>query len=190
MLDQSQEPVVWLHERAAEWAESHSDMERFSTNIHEGCHLLYARQVGFNPKCYGPRDDHYTPGIGWRRVLGGVEGPPFEVKFFADPIGVGCFYLGPRSVEYELHEALLRGLGEKDSGDSEKEIWEGCLNDLQKFNKWLQQLERITGDVYPELLLDVQRAVRADYRSPVFHQRVWECACEYERRVREQSKVA
>jgi hypothetical protein len=162
-------------EQLSEWICS-TNLQHVMLCIHEGTHLLYARMCGYEPEVYGPSDKtFYRKGVGWRRTLGSVDGPPPEIFLTADVLIIGKFFLGPAYIEEKL-------LGE----DHWKEIWNRARGDFEKYRNWRRQFvgDMLDAEGLPLLsCAKIRKAVYKDFSEPTFRQRLILAAREYERRV-------
>jgi hypothetical protein len=162
-------------EQVSAWIAS-TDLEHVMLCIHEGVHMVYARDCGYEPEVYGPSEDEfYVPRVGWRRTLGSVDGPPPEIKLTTDILWIGKFYLGPAYIEEKL-------LGE----ENWKEIWDRARGDFEKYRNWRYQCGGdLPGADGVELLscAKIRKAVYADFAQPAFRRRLWAAAREYEARI-------
>lgn len=172
-----------LVERIPDWLETHDDLERFNTCIHEGCHVAYKRDLGFNPMMYGPHLV-YFPVLGWCHANGTVEGLPGFISMNADLVLVGKSLIGPAYLEVMLH-----GEDQKPGG------WKAALKkykfkgDLSHYNNWCVRRHQ-NGDNINGLASRIRDAVIADYQSVAFHQKIWAAACEYDERTSQAKKAA
>jgi hypothetical protein len=170
-------------ERIPQWLETHDDLEYFYICIHEACHVVHKRDLGFNPSMYGPHLA-YFPVLGWCHVDGAVESLPGFISMNADLVLVGKCYLGPAYLE-----VMLRG------EDQTPGIWKAALKkykfkvDLSHYNNWCVRRHQ-KGDNIEGLSSKIWDAVIADYQSIAFHQKIWATACEYDQRTSEAKKVA
>jgi hypothetical protein len=140
--------------------------------LHEATHLVYDRELGFEPKLYGPSVDYDSDAETFRRLDSAVQGLPYEIKMNADPLLVAKHYLGPAYVEEKLLNHRTR-----------EEIWEDAGGDLKNYNNWFAQRYQLKGDVHPLSSVDLRDAVYKDCRSPAFRRELWDVAREFERRV-------
>jgi hypothetical protein len=164
--------VAQYHEH---WFNSHKfdRKQRTIISLHEGTHLVYAREIGFDPEPHGPSVDYDFDTETFRRLDSSVEGLPYEIKMSADPILVAKFYMAPVYVEEKLLSHRTR-----------EEIWEDARGDLKNYNNWFVQRHNLKGDVYPALVpFDLREAVYKDCRSPAFRKKLWDAAREFETRV-------
>ena len=153
-------------------SDSFSEKDRASLYLHEGAHLVYSRELGFEPELCGPSIDFdETFGV-FRSLDGSTEGLPREIKMNADPLAVAKQLLGPAFVE----EKLLNHY-------TPEHIWLTAKGDLKNFNNWYVERLRLKGDV-PLLKTEaIREAVYRDCRKPAFRWKLWDAAREFEARV-------
>jgi hypothetical protein len=145
--------------------------ERAVLFLHEGCHLVYSRSIGFDPQLSGP-GVRYDPDTETFSVVdSSLEGLSYEIKMNADPIQVAKVYIGPVHVE----EKLL-------NHRSQREIWADSVRDIETFNKWFSERSQLKGDLHltSEAIRD---SIYRDCRSPAFRRKLWDAAREFETRV-------
>src|ERR1700692_327121 len=109
--------------------------ERAIICLHEATHLVYARELGFEPQLYGPSVDYDSDTEKFRRLDSSVEGLPYEIKMSADPVLIAKQCLGPVYVE----EKLL-------SHRTKEEIWADSRGDLKIYNNWAVQRHQLRSD--------------------------------------------
>jgi len=136
--------------------------------LHEATHLVYARELGFEPRLYGPSVDYDFDTEKFRRLDSSVQGLPYEIRMNADLVVVAKQFLAPVYVE----EKLL-------SHRTQAEIWADALGDVKNYNNWLVQRLQIKGDVHPFSSFDLREATNRDLRSPAFRRRLWGAAREF-----------
>ena len=141
--------------------------------LHEGTHLLYVRDAGFEPELYGPSDEEvYRHGLGWRRQLGAVEVLPPEISLSADIVLVGKSFFGP----VHIQEKFL-------GADWKKELWDKARGDLANYNNWCVMRGHIVGDVRKTLFDEIRDSIYEDFAQPEFRQRLILASREYESRI-------
>ena len=146
--------------------------KRIVVGIHEGTHIEYCRDVGHEPKLYGPkvRYDPFTEKFD--TVYGSVELPPYETRMTAPPLAVAKFFIGPVYTEQQL-------LNHR----TEKEIWHMARFDLKNLNEWVCERSREVGDARGLTLDKIRESVHEDCENPKFRKRIWNAAREFEVRV-------
>lgn len=142
--------------------------------LHEATHVIYCRELGFDPKVFGPRIiyDHFSECF--RRLDSAVEQVPYEIRMSADPMLVAKQYFGPVYTEERLidHRTM-------------QEIRADAQGDLKNLNKWTCERQKLKGDVKPNVggLEAIRESVFKDCRSPKFRKKLWDAAHEFEARV-------
>jgi len=159
-----------FNKQVAEWFCA-TDFQPILLCIHEGTHLFFARECGYEPQVYGPSDESfYRKGVGWRRLLGSVDCPPPEILLTADILSIGKFHFGPAYIEERM-------FGE----DRWKEVWDRATGDFENYHNWRRNYwRRIDRDVSPA---NNRKAVYSDFDRAEFRERLMSAAREYETRV-------
>jgi len=74
-------------------------------------------------------------------------------------------------------EEMLRG------EDWKKEIWDSARGDLALYNNWHIMRHQIVGDIHPLPPNLIRDSVYIDWRNPVFRNKLYAAAREYEGKV-------
>lgn len=143
--------------------------------LHEATHLVYCRELGFEPELFGPAVIYDEDSERFRIVDSSVEQLPREIRMFADDVLlVAKHYLGPVFTEQRLIN----------SHRTEKRIWADAKGDLRNFNNWAGERQRLFGDVMGHVSFEAIRdSVYKDCRKPAFRKKLWDAAREFEARV-------
>jgi hypothetical protein len=145
--------------------------ERAIICLHEATHVVYCRELGFEPKFYGPAIWYDEILVKFRRVDACVEGLPYEIKMKAEPLLVAKQFMGPYYVEPKLIV----------SSRTENQIWHDAFGDLCNYCDWKARRRKL-GEV--KLSFDAIRdSVYRDLRSPRFRKKLWDTAKEFEAQV-------
>lgn len=135
--------------------------------LHEATHVVYARELGFEPRMYGPEIicDKGT----FHRIDASVDGLPHELKMTAEPLAVAKSIIGPVYTVPIL------------TTETEESMWKKCLSDRKCLVRWdckrqLRDEKEITFEM-------IRESVHNDCRSPAFRRKLWDAAHEFEARV-------
>ena len=149
-----------------------SPKERAITCLHEGTHVYYMRECGFEPTFYGPRMFWEAEKSQFTRYRASVETLPVEIQMSADPLLVTKSYIGPIFVEEKM-------LAHRHAD----EILRGAQRDIDNFYDWFCRRHQKKKDVHPKIFEDAREAVYKECRKPVFREKLWSVAHEFELKV-------
>ena len=141
-------------------------------SLHEGTHLLYARELGFEPKLYGPGIRYARQTKVFHGIVGAVQALPDTISMTADPIMLAKQLLGPECAQEKL-------LGFKTTGV----LGISSQGDIEDYEKWFVRRMIAKGDLYLELDINARDAAYKDLGSPAFRRKLWDAAHEFEERV-------
>jgi hypothetical protein len=139
--------------------------------LHEGTHLYYTRECGFEPRLFGPALEYNPRTKQLRETVGEVQFMPQSISMSFDPVLVAKSILAPRFVLEEL-TAPYRGY---------IEVLDEADEDL--YRRWFAMRSEIKGDVSTRLAVHARDAVYKDCRSPAIRRKLWASAREFEQRV-------